>query len=50
MRKTLEYLKKLDKNNNRTWFQENKEKYELSYAEMINFAEDVIANLALTTI
>ena len=41
MRKTLEYLKKLDKNNNRTWFQENKDDYEQSYAEMINFAEDV---------
>ena len=41
MRKTLEYLKKLDKNNNRTWFQENKDEYELSYAEMVNFSEDV---------
>lgn len=41
MRKTLEYLKKLDKNNNRIWFQENKDQYELSYSEMINFAEEV---------
>ena len=42
MRKTLEYLKKLERNNNRIWFQENKAQYEQSYTEMIKFAEEVI--------
>jgi len=42
MKTTLEYLKKLDKNNNRIWFQENKSLYEQSYDEMIGFAEDVM--------
>jgi uncharacterized protein (TIGR02453 family) len=46
MRKTLEYLKKLDKNNNRIWFQENKALYEQSYAEMIKFTEDVTNELS----
>ena len=45
MRKTLEYLKKLDKNNNRIWFQENKALYEQSYAQMLKFAEDVTNEL-----
>ena len=41
MKKTLDYLNKLDKNNNRIWFQENKKQYEQSYEEMISFAENV---------
>ena len=46
MRKTLEYLKELEKNNNRIWFQENKAQYEQSYTEMIKFAEDVTNELS----
>ena len=46
MRKTLEFLKKLERNNNRIWFQENKAQYEQSYTEMIKFAEDVTYELS----
>lgn len=46
MKKTLAYLKKLDKNNNRPWFQENKQLYEQSYNEMIGFADDVLSEMS----
>lgn len=45
MKTTLEFLKKLDKNNNRSWFQENKELYEKSHQEMVVFAEKLIAEM-----
>ena len=47
MRVTFDYLKKLDKNNNRIWFQENKPFYEQSYAEMINLAENILNEMSL---
>ena len=34
----LVYLKKLDSNNNREWFTENKKEYELARVHMENFA------------
>ena len=46
MERTLDYFKKLDKNNNRTWFQENKFLYEQSHTEMIGFAENVLQEMA----
>ena len=46
MRETLNYLKKLDKNNNRNWFQENKLLYEQSYSEMIGFAENLFDEMS----
>jgi uncharacterized protein (TIGR02453 family) len=42
MRETFNYLTKLDKNNNRIWFQENKALYEQSYEEMIKLAEAIL--------
>ena len=46
MERTLDYFEKLDKNNNRTWFQENKSLYEQSHTEMIGFAESVLHEMA----
>lgn len=45
MKKTLEFLKKLDKHNNREWFQANKRDYEQSQEEMINFAQALIEEM-----
>ena len=45
MKSTLEFLKKLDKNNNRPWFQQNKAIYDRSYEEMIDFAEQLLAEM-----
>ena len=47
MRETLTYLKKLHKNNNRVWFQENKSLYTQSYAEMIKFADSILNEMNL---
>ena len=46
MRETLNYLKNLDKNNNRVWFQENKSLYEQSYAEMIKLADSILNEMS----
>lgn len=46
MKRTLEFLRKLDKNNNRIWFQDNKVLYEKSYEEMLNFAERLLAEMS----
>ena len=45
MKEALEFLKKLDKNNNRPWFQEHKETYEKSYNEMIQFADQLLIEM-----
>lgn len=45
MKGTLEFLKKLDKNNNRVWFQENKAMYEKSHEEMVDFAERLLVEM-----
>jgi len=42
MKNTIEFLRKLGKNNNREWFQKNKEIYEESHEEMIRFADRLI--------
>lgn len=42
---TLEFLKELVDNNNREWFQANKERYEQSRENVIALAADVIAKL-----
>ncbi len=41
----LAYLKKLDSNNNREWFTENKKEYELARAHMENFADELLYGL-----
>ena len=46
MKKTLDYLTRLKTNNNRNWFQENKDQYEQAYAQMISFADDVYNELS----
>jgi len=46
MKKTLAYLNKLDKNNNRLWFQSNKKIYAESYDEMIDFAGEVMNEMS----
>ena len=40
---TLEYLKKLEKNNNRKWFKDHKEDFELAKANMELFVEEMAA-------
>ncbi len=45
MKSTLKFLKKLDRNNNRTWFQENLAMYEKSHEQMVNFAENLLAEM-----
>jgi len=42
---TLNFLKKLKKNNNRDWFQENKNEYQQSNEEMIVFAEQLLERM-----
>src|SRR5690349_21535517 len=39
---TVEFLKQLSKNNNRDWFEANKEKYLSAKANIDGFVEDVI--------
>lgn len=46
MKQTLEFLKKLDKNNNREWFQANRHLYEQSHQEMMRFADSVINEMS----
>lgn len=40
---TLEYLKDLGNNNNRPWFQDNKERYEAALANVKSFLKDLLA-------
>lgn len=45
MEKTLSFLQKLEKNNNREWFQEHKPEYEQSHEEMIAFADELLIEM-----
>ncbi len=45
MKKTFEFLTALDKNNNREWFQSNKDQYTASHEEMIEFAEKLMGEM-----
>lgn len=42
MKNTLIFLTALDKNNNRKWFQANKQMYEQSHEEMLKFTDKLI--------
>ena len=42
---TTNFLKALSQNNNREWFQQNKEAYTKSHEEMIRFAENLMEGL-----
>lgn len=44
--KSVVFLDDLKENNNRPWFQDNKERYEAMQAEMISFADEVLIHLA----
>lgn len=46
MKSTLTFLKKLDKNNNRSWFQENNAMYAKSQEEMVEFAESLLGEMS----
>ena len=39
---TLQFLKALEKNNNRDWFLANKNKYDLAKSNYLNFVEEVL--------
>jgi uncharacterized protein (TIGR02453 family) len=41
-KKTLEFLSKLAKNNNRDWFLKNKKLYDAAHANMLEFVEELI--------
>lgn len=41
----LSFLEKLEKNNNRDWFQANKAEYEKNHKELIEFADDLLQKL-----
>lgn len=43
----LEFLKKLGANNNRDWFNDNKDWYVKEHENAINFAEDLLAKLSV---
>ncbi|SOE23369.1 TIGR02453 family protein [Spirosomataceae bacterium TFI 002] len=43
--KTLDFLKDLDQNNNREWFQDHKEDYEIALADFTAFASNVLDGL-----
>lgn len=47
MKSILEFLKKLEKNNNRDWFNANKDQYLLAKSEFDLFIESLIAELQL---
>ncbi len=47
-RQTLDFLKDLVKNNNREWFQANKERHDAARENVIAFARDLIAELHKT--
>ena len=42
MKTTLNFLNKLDENNNREWFQDNKTSYDESHQEMLQLADQLI--------
>lgn len=43
---TLAFLRELEKNNNRPWFNEHKDRYQQEHAYMVEFAENLIANMS----
>ena len=43
---TMQFLKDIDKNNNRDWFQENKPYYLEAQGNVIDFVESVLQNMA----
>ncbi|MDR2206468.1 MAG: DUF2461 domain-containing protein [Flavobacteriaceae bacterium] len=43
---TLQFLKKLEKNNNRDWFNENKKLYIEAHGDVINFVEILIEKIS----
>lgn len=45
MNQPSSFLQKLDKNNNREWFQGNKHLYEESHQEMIGFADELLTEM-----
>ncbi len=45
MDQTLSFLKKLSKNNNREWFQQNKTEYDRAHQEMIALADELIREM-----
>lgn len=44
---TLDFLKNLDENNTREWFQDNKENYEKALADFTIFATDILDGLKI---
>jgi len=42
---TFQFLKELEANNNRDWFNENKPRYQESHLEVIDFADDMLNGL-----
>ena len=42
---TFSFLKDLAENNNREWFQENKDRYELARENVIDFAAELIKQI-----
>lgn len=45
MQTTLSFLSDLSRNNNRDWFQANKEAYEAAHEEMISFADQLLSEM-----
>ncbi len=45
MNHTLSFLKQLKKNNNREWFQAHRTEYDQAHQEMIDFADQLIAEM-----
>jgi len=43
---TLQFLKDLSKNNNRPWFNDNKDRYTAAHENMVAFAEDLIDEMS----
>jgi len=43
---TFQFLKDLEKNNNRPWFNDNKDRYTAAHENMIAFAEDLIDEMS----
>ncbi len=46
MKSVIKFLKKLEKNNNRDWFQANKPEYEAARDEFIEFVEKRIGGIS----
>lgn len=45
MQRSFDFLDKLNKNNNREWFQANKSLYHTSHEEMISFADQLLSEM-----